>query len=155
VAQGTYQHHDSGWIFPQQAVGFKRSGAPQDVDGSRNVIAYYAREDEGVRSTAVIDVYPKDFAVPLTLAQAQAEIERELGASAKKARSQLQVSKQPARVATKASYLSPAAATYLYFIDSGEWMVRIRIRSQVLGARVLDDFVLEQRWDSLGLPLQS
>ena len=148
IAQGAYQHHESGWIFPQRLAGFLRSGVPQDVDGSRDAVAYYARVDQSTRSTAVIDVYPKDSAAAQTLAQAQAAIERELRTS-KKVLSRLRVSEQPSRVVTKVSY----AATSLYFFDSGEWVVRIRISPAVLGARMLDEFVREQRWDSLGQSL--
>jgi len=152
IAQGAFQHHDSGWIFPQQLAGFSRVGVPQDLDGSRDAVAYYARTEQGVRSTAVVDVHPMDSAVgALTLAKAEAELERERSvAAAKKARTRLEVRKQPALEAAKTSYRTSTVTTNVYFVASGEWIVTIHISSARLTGQVLDDFVRAQRWESLG-----
>jgi hypothetical protein len=59
-AQDEYWHHDSGWIFPGQIAGFERVGAPQDVAGSRDAVAYYARQLNGQRVLASVNVFPAD-----------------------------------------------------------------------------------------------
>jgi hypothetical protein len=150
ITQGAFQHHDSGWIFPQQVAGFKRVGAPQDVDGSRDAVAYYARAEKRGRSTAVIDIYPKDSAVgAVTVAQAQTALEREAGlAAAKRVHTRLEVSK-PALAIAKVSYRAGTVTTCLYFTERGEWIVKIRLSSATLAPRAMDDFVRNQRWESL------
>jgi hypothetical protein len=45
IGPGGFQHHDSGWIFAKQIAGFVLVGTPQDVDGSRDAVAYYARTE--------------------------------------------------------------------------------------------------------------
>lgn len=155
IGQGAFQHHDSGWIFPLQLAGFTRVGVPQDVEGSRDAVAYYARIEQAVRTTAVVDVYPRDSGLsPLTPAKAEAALERERSlAAAKKLRTQLEIRRQPALTAAKTAYRASSEAIYLYFVASGEWIVRIRIDSAKLPGAALDDFVRSQRWDSLGTAL--
>jgi hypothetical protein len=57
---GEYWHHDSGWIFPEHIAGFERVGAPQDVAGSRDAVAWYASQLHGVRVLASVNVFPAD-----------------------------------------------------------------------------------------------
>jgi hypothetical protein len=57
---GDYWHHDSGWIFPEQIAGFARVGVPQDVAGSRDAVAWYAREAGGERLVISVNVFPAD-----------------------------------------------------------------------------------------------
>lgn len=59
-AGGDYWHHDSGWIFPEHIAGFERVGAPQDVAGSRDAVAYYASQLNGQRVVASVNVFPAD-----------------------------------------------------------------------------------------------
>jgi hypothetical protein len=153
IQRGAFQHHDSGWIFPQHAAGFERVGAPQDVDGSRDAIAYYARSEKGARSTAVVDVYPRDSAAgAMSLAQAQAALERDGAlAAAKKVRSRLQLP-TPVLAIDKVAYRASKATTHLYFVAHGEWIVRIRVSSATLAAQLADDFARSQRWETLGNP---
>ena len=42
LAGDAYWHHESNFIFPATLAGFARVGAPQDLDGSSTVVAYYA-----------------------------------------------------------------------------------------------------------------
>lgn len=152
VEQGAFQHHDSGWVFPLQVAGFVRVGTPQDVDGSRDAVAYYVRLEEGVRSSASVDVYPKDSAVgAITLIEAEVAHERESSAAAaKKVRTKLELRKQPALTAAKTSYTASNGTTNVYLVANGEWLVKIRISSAKLPGQVLDDFARQQRWDTLG-----
>jgi hypothetical protein len=60
IADGAYWHHDSGWVFPEKIAEFVRVGIPQDVAGSHEAVAYYAREREGIRTVVAVDVYPAD-----------------------------------------------------------------------------------------------
>ena len=57
---GDYWHHDSGWIFPERIAGFERVGVPQDVAGSRDAVAWYAREASGQRVVISVNVFPAD-----------------------------------------------------------------------------------------------
>ena len=60
VADGAYWHHDSGWVFPAKAGEFALVGVPQDVAGSREAVAYYAREASGSRTVVSVSVYPAE-----------------------------------------------------------------------------------------------
>src|SRR5262245_41510486 len=76
IGGGAYWHHDGGGIFPETVGESTRGGVPQDVDGSRDAVAYYARESNGVRTVAAVDIYPTDSATgATTLASAKAAIE--------------------------------------------------------------------------------
>jgi len=57
IADGAYWHHDSGWVFPAKIAGFVLVGVPQDVAGSREAVAYYAREVSGSRLVVSVSVY--------------------------------------------------------------------------------------------------
>ena len=61
-ANGDYWHHDSGWVFPRRCGEFERVGAAQDVAGTRDAVAYYAREIAGVRETVAVEVLAQDSA---------------------------------------------------------------------------------------------
>lgn len=60
IADGAYWHHDSGWVFPEKIGEFVRVGIPQDVAGSHEAVAYYARENAGIRTVVAVDVYSAD-----------------------------------------------------------------------------------------------
>ena len=157
VRDGAYWHHDSGWIFPEKIEGFVRVGAPQDVAGSRDAIAYYAREENGLRTLASVDVYPKDSAIaPTTFANAKAAIELESPGAKLTAEGPFQLGEQSQVAAMRATYTSAdgetRSRTDLYFVDAGDWLVKIRITTpttESAPAQALDAFVREQRWDTL------
>lgn len=161
VADGAFQHHGSSWIFPQQIGGFVRIGAPQDVDGTIDVVAYYAKVEGSVRTTAVVSVYPPDSAAAeTTLASAKAAIESTLKSAKQEAvqsEEPFRVGRQPELVGVRTSYKVDAAAgslTNLYFFDTGAWIVKIRGAAEKAdknSAPLLDDFVRGQRWESLEL----
>jgi hypothetical protein len=63
---GGYYHHQSGWVFPEKVGEFSLVGAPQDLNGTDDVAAYYARVHKGVRTVASVNVYAPDSAEPET-----------------------------------------------------------------------------------------
>lgn len=165
IADGAFQHHGSSWIFPRQIGGFARIGAPQDVDGTIDVVAHYAKVEGAVRTKAVVAVYPPDSAAAeTTLASAQAAIELALKSAKQEAvrsEERFRVGKERELVGVKVSYKAGDAAgslTNLYFFDTGAWIVKISggaEKNDADGARLLDDFVRGQRWESLELTDQS
>jgi len=58
IADGAYWHHDSGLVFPRKIGEFELVGIPQDVAGSREAVAYYARGVAGARTVAAVTAYP-------------------------------------------------------------------------------------------------
>ena len=139
VADGGYWHHDSGWVFPEKIGEFVRVGIPQDVAGSEDAVAHFARDEHGVRSTGSVDVYRAASA-------AARELEARSGSASSatvivstarglSARREVSDTGQPLLIAT-------------YFIDAGEWRVRIRVTGASLEA--MDEFVRGQRWETLG-----
>jgi hypothetical protein len=165
IADGAFQHHGSSWIFPRQIGGFVRIGAPQDVDGTIDVVAHYAKVEGSTRTTAVVSVYPPESAAAeTTLASAKAAIESTLKLAKQEAvRSEapFKVGKQPEWVGVKASYKADAAVgslANLYFFDTGAWIVKIRGGTEKADNNsdgLLDDFVRGQLWESLELTDES
>jgi hypothetical protein len=146
IAQGAYWHHDSGWIFPERIGEFVRVGIPQDVAGSRDAVAYYAREANGVRMVASVDVVAADS----TAEGATQELaETALGAKL--------ASELPLNAKGMKALHAVHGRRALYFAVVGEWRVRILVELPAGGADTaqLDDFVRGQRWGTLlraGLP---
>jgi hypothetical protein len=137
-ADGAFWHHDSGWIFPQKIGEFSLVGIPQDVAGSRDAVAHYARVVNGVRVVASVDVYPSDSA---------ASHEKPAGGT-------FIVSETPALAGTRAvdsaTHDAVTELVGLYFVTAGEWNVSIRVSSpQPDAAPLMDAFVLAQRWETL------
>lgn len=159
IADGAFQHHGSSWIFPRQIGGFVRLGAPQDVDGTIDVVAHYAKAEGPVRITAVVAVYPPDSAAAeATLASAQAAIEPTLKSAKRetvRSEERFRVGKERELVGVKVSYEAgneAGALTNLYFFDTGAWIVKIRGAAEKTdedSPLSLDDFVRGQRWESL------
>lgn len=155
IGADIYQHHGSSWIFPPKIGEFTRIGMPQDVDGTIDVIAYYARETKGGRMTAIVDVYPPDSsAAQARYDDASAALQSELHSDSLQ-RGALRITSTPPLAAVKASS-APAASSFgaLYFIDTGAWIVKIRTRMEQADeatAVASDEFVQQQRWDSLQL----
>ncbi len=120
-ADGSYWHHDSGWVFPEKIGEFVRVGIPQDVAGSPDAVAYYAYAENGVRNTAAVDVYQAKSA-------AAAELEtRPSGRLISDDRFPLNAAQ--ALTATRQIYAIGESAAFVgvYFISAGEWRIRIRI----------------------------
>ena len=156
IADGAYWHHDSGWVFAQKIGDFELVGIPQDVAGSRDAVAYYARTAAGVRTVAAVDVYPADSAASrATLEAAKADVERKNAGDAK------QMSEEPLAIgpgeslrATRVAYASASgsAMTVLYFVAMRDWRVRVEVTAPASDATTLpalDAFVRGQRWESL------
>lgn len=139
VVDGAYWHHDSGWVFPEKIGEFVRVGIPQDVAGSEDAVAYYARVENGVRRTASVDVY-----------RAASAAAGELEARAAGPSSDTVFSVSTTRALSASRQVSDAASSLVatYFIDAGEWRVRIRLTSSSLEST--DAFVRGQRWETLG-----
>jgi hypothetical protein len=144
IGNDAYQHHQSGWIFPDQVGDFSLVGVPQDINGTVDVAAYYARVSNGVRTVASVSVYPPDSAAPETTA-----------ASIKGNPIVVEVSKQPRLRAVRLTYKDgKSARAAVYFIDTGAWIVKIRASVPVTDKETtptLEKFVRSQRWDSLQL----
>jgi hypothetical protein len=142
VADGAYWHHDSGWVFPGKIGEFVLVGIPQDVAGSHDAVAYYARVVDGTRITASIDLYAPDSA------SAEAAPAETLGKLSSE--STLPLEKAGALAATKLVYARAGELTGVYHVTAGEWRVRIRISAAPAGTEpAMDTFVLAQRWDML------
>lgn len=136
-ADGAFWHHDSGWVFPETIGEFVRVGVPQDVAGSRDAVAHYARVVDGVRTVASVDVYPSDSAAE------HAEITGD----------SFPVGKDGALkgVVGSRSTVRDGATELVrdYFVAAGEWRVSIRVVALKLDAASADAFVRAQRWDTL------
>lgn len=137
-----YYHHQSGWVFPDKIGDFALTGAAQDIDGTIDVIAYYARESKGVRTVVSVNVYPPDSAAPETTP-----------ASIKATPLTVEVSKQPRLSATKLTYKDgKSTRATVYFVDTGAWIVKIRSSvpaTDKTSGPILEQFVRSQRWESL------
>jgi hypothetical protein len=154
IANGDYWHHDSGWIFPEKIGPFTRVGIPQDVAGSRDAVAHYARMAGTTRTTAVVDVYPTDTAATgATLPASKAATLRGMSPSARlSSESAVAVGIAQSLSGTRVVYAEDGALVGLYFVSAGEWIVRIRVTAPHVDndtARIIEDFALGQRWDTL------
>jgi hypothetical protein len=160
IADDAFWHHDSGWIFPEKIGGFVRIGVPQDIAGSRDAVAYYACDTDGLRTIASVDIYPADSPTgPMTFAAAKAALERESAGARLQTEGAFTIDERRL-TAIRARYVTDrgeARSDYsgLYFVDSGEWLVEIRITAPAIGSdtlQTLDAFVRGQRWETLGHP---
>jgi len=152
---GTWWHHDSGWLFPARIGEFTRVGAPQDVAGSPDAVAYYERHIAGARVLAVVDVFQAiSAAQDITLEDSSASLARDAGAGAQMRSGELDLGIRGYRAVRL--YASPAdtaaSRRALYFVDTGEWRVRIRIEIPRAAGDLsadLDAFARTQNWDKL------
>jgi hypothetical protein len=148
IVGGGYYHHQSGWIFPETLGEFSLVGVPQDINGTVDVAAYYARVKDGVRTVVSVTVYAPDSAEPETTP-----------ASIKAKPVSMEVSSQPRLRATKVLFKDgKSSRTTVYFIDTGDWTVKVRATTPITDksiAPVLDRFARSQRWNSLQLTAQS
>jgi hypothetical protein len=144
IADGAYWHHDSGWIYPAQIAAFSRVSVPQDVAGSKNAVAYYARVADGLRLVASVDVYPVDSADAEGLAEDAGILESD---------TPFVVGAKQSLSGTRRIFRTDrakAAFTVLYFISAGEWCVRIRaVNANTESLPMLDEFARQQQWTSL------
>ncbi len=129
-------------MFPEKIGEFVRVGIPQDVAGSEDAVAYYACVENGARNTASVDVYPATSAAAAELEAAPAGRIVVEGA--------FPVGERRRSAGTRRIYDTRLperpALTGVYFINAGEWRVRIRISGSRLEA--MDAFVRAQRWES-------
>lgn len=58
LANDAYWHHESNFIFPAKLGEFSRAGAPQELDGTSTVVAYYALGAGDARRVVVVEVFP-------------------------------------------------------------------------------------------------
>jgi hypothetical protein len=150
VADGAFWHHDSGWVFPEKIGEFLRVGIPQDVAGSKDAVAYYARVAGGLRTVASVDVYTGDSAP-----SADASQPGPLSSEKLSSEEAFAAGKEGALRGIRTIYTltqgekSDLVANYAFAID--EWRVRIRFVSAPMdGLPELDAFVIAQPWETLG-----
>lgn len=125
IADGAYWHHDSGFVFPRKIGEFVLVGIPQDVAGSREAVAYYARGVADKRTLAAISVYPVEA---IDLGEG---LRAELDA-------------HPASTGN--------AMTIRYFVAKLDWRVRIEVTVQAPDADMhpsIEAFIRGLRWKSL------
>lgn len=156
-----WQHADSGWLFPGHIGSFVRVVAPYTIDGNNDVGARYEQVANGLRATAIVEVYAEDSAaVGAKFADAKAALELEVK-SATNARLQSEgtftVDEQRELAGAKVTYAldkdGRASQESLYFFDAAGWVVTIRTAAEttdVSMSQALDRFVREQRWEHLG-----
>jgi hypothetical protein len=144
MQDGSYYHHQSGWVFPDKIGDFSLVGIPQDINGTVDVAAWYARESQGVRTVVTVSVYPPDSAQPETLP-----------ASIKATPVSVEISKQPRLRATRLTFKEgKSSRAIVYFVETGAWIVRVRstvAATDKATPPLLEAFVRNQRWDSLQL----
>ena len=145
IIGGGYYHHQSNWVFPEKVGDFSLVGVPQDINGTDDAAAYYARVAGGVRTVASVSLYAPDSAEPETNP-----------ASIKGKPVAFDVSKRPRLTAAKLVIKDgKSARTTLYFIDTGHWTIKVRATTPLTDkaiAPVLDAFTRNLRWDSLQVP---
>lgn len=142
MQNGSYYHHQSGWVFPDRIGDFSLVGIPQDLDGTVDVAGWYARESKGVRTVVSVSVYPPDSAQP-----------EALPASIKATPASVEISKKPRLRATRLAFKEgKSSRAIVYFVETGAWIVRVRSTvpaTDKATAPLLEAFVRNQRWDSL------
>lgn len=157
--EGAWRHEDSGWLFPKQIGAFTRVTVPYTIDGNNDVGVQYEQVVNEVRAAAIVEVYASDSAA------ADAKFETAKATAARTAGTAARLeSDQPFRLdarnelhGVKVTYLSGAGSsnsrTSLYFIESDRWIVKILAQDSSENAgRVLDAFVHDLPWDTLGVP---
>jgi hypothetical protein len=154
----SWQHADSGWLFPRQVNDFKRLAPPYTIDGNNDVGARYEHVANGRRATAVIEIYAADSAaVEANVENARAALERDTANAVAQPETPFAVEDAQTTVGIKitrisASVSAPSQAT-LYFFQGPSWIVRIRAAADTVDesdADALDEFVRAQQWERLG-----
>jgi hypothetical protein len=133
-SDGAYWHHDSGWVFPERVGEFVRVGIPQDIAGSPDAVAYYAREVDGVRNTAAVDVYQ---ATSAAAADIEARPEGRLTADAGFVLNEAQALNGTRQVYADAAGTPTLVGMYIF--SAGDWRIRVRITGSQLES--MDAFV--------------
>lgn len=154
----SWQHADSGWLFPRQVNDFKRLAPPYTIDGNNDVGALYEQVADGRRTTATIDIYAADSAAEeARLANARAALERDAADAVAQPETSFAVRSMQITAGIRMARISaPGSApsqTTLYFFQSPSWIVRIRTAADTLdesAAEELDEFVRAQHWERLG-----
>lgn len=158
IDDGAFQHHGSGWIFPERVDQFSLVGMPVDVNGTIDVVAAYAYTGDNVRTIATVDVYPPDSSADeATFDSAKAAIELKLKAvpAAPPQSTLIEVGSVRKLSGVRVLYGTDAtnSRALLYYFDTGHWIIKIRAviaegaAPEVLQA--LDEFVRAQRWETI------
>jgi hypothetical protein len=154
----SWQHADSGWLFPNQVNDFKRLAPPYTIDGNNDVGARYEHVANGRRVTATVEIYAADSAAAeANLENARAALERDAANAVAQPETSFAVENTQITAGIKITRVSapgsePSQAA-LYFFQSPSWIVRIRTAADSLDesvAKELDEFVRAQHWERLG-----
>jgi hypothetical protein len=156
--EGAYQHEQSGWLFPKQLGEFTRLGPPYTIDGNNDVGAEYQLTAEGVRMTAVVEVYSADSAAEhADLLNSKTAFARKLALRAESEDAFI-VQHEPEIVGVKVIYAPGAEAkpmsANLYFLRTEHWIVNIRGTVEAAASdapKVSDEFVRHLPWQTLGV----
>jgi hypothetical protein len=158
---GGVRHGESGWLFPPQIGGFEVVQDAQIVPRTDDVAASYGHGAKGKRITATIFVYAADSAAQ---DGSYAGAKQAIAASLRGGLNQLW-SEGPFLVGADRSLLGQKAfykiglgedsgMTNLYFVDTGRWIVKVRITAERVEKdtfKTIDDFVRALPWTSLAL----
>ena len=75
LADEAYWHHESNFVFPPKLAEFTRVGAPQEIDGTTTVVAYYETGIGDARTVVNIEIVPVADATPPPAVAATAFVE--------------------------------------------------------------------------------
>ena len=163
LADDALKHVPSGWVFPKTIGEFQR-GEVQEISGTHDVAAQY--DANGLHSRATVYVYPPDSpAGDASLAGARAAIKsllKSTGLAETFSEGPFRAGKAPLLVGEKTFFkigVGPdTTMTNLYYFDTGKWVVKLRLSVDKVEKATfpqIDNFVREQRWDSLGLSVDN
>jgi hypothetical protein len=154
----SWQHADSGWLFPRQVNDLTRLAPPYTIDGNNDVGARYERVANGRRVTATVEIYAADSAAAeANLENARSALERDAANTVAQPETPFAVENTQITAGIRITRISapgsaPSQAT-LYFFQSPSWTVKIRTAADTPDERVakeLDEFVRAQHWERLG-----
>lgn len=158
---GTYQHEDSGWLFPREVGAFSRVTPPYTIDGNNDAGARYELVVEGVRSAVAVDIYAADSAAAAAkLDGAKAAAQRGADPAAPLrvgSEAPFSVAPQHELTGIKVTFVADGpdagSQTILYFVATQRWAVNIVAVVSTEAAQAveaIDRFVRDQPWHTLG-----
>lgn len=159
--EDAFWHHGSGWIFPRQIGGFELVRSPYQIDGNDDVGAQYEMVVDGrLRTAEVVIYYPTSAARGAKLDTARTAMQSMPSQGkpvALKSEGKLVIKQRPEIAGVTTSYFSPSDAgdrnLGLYFLQTSNWVVAIRTAAPASDSdatTALDQFIQQQRWDTLG-----
>ena len=163
LADGSFQHPDSGWLFPQRVGEFEREKDPEFFGSARDGVASYT---DAFEDNATVYVYsPRTDAIDASYSRSKALIEQDLKKyplSQSWSEGPFRVGKAVPLVGEKIFFkvgIGPGSShSYLFYFDTGPWIVKVRLSGPTADKDVfarVDGFVRELPWDSLGLAADS